>query len=399
MGLRRTSRGSIDLPEVRYEFGTDGDDPVEPGSAAPARLLIAGVVGGLVALWLVSGLASGGSERTQGAAAATATAPVLVVPSPVPTPLPTPVPTPTPAATSSSDELSFVDARAAQIAWSQLSTAGPAHGVAYNSESGLAVLEFATGLVTVIGPDGVGPGGGADEDLALSFGPGEAGLLARTAMGPLVGRGLEGGVLVRVSEDGSSLVVLHARTGEELGRHPIPPGASLRVIDGYGVTAHVPGEGTFVATPERLVLFTSAELLSSNGRVWIERRCERDCSVVLVDPSGGENGERELPESFSEEGSRYVISPNGVYVLRITAQGAGELYLPDSGGIWWVNGSGIGQAAWAPDSSFVAWIDHTADPLLKLMLPERHDWIVVDLELLGAAPPTDGELRVLVTDP
>lgn len=393
MGTGRAARDPGGLPSIEIHVDDADDAPPIAVDEVPAHrnwsvvLAVIAAVLGLAGLWVFSGLAS--NEGPGNVVAAPPDEPAFVVPTSVPTPTPSPIPRPTPNV--------VVETRVSQAAKAELATAGPAHAVAYASGGAIGVVDLSTGDAWTIDPGFVSLSfdvGVAEDARALGLGDADLGTLARIATGELVAVTGDGASLTFAAGLGDVVFDLDLEGRQVSERHDVPAGARLSAIDGYGITAFVEGEGTYVFAGGEPTLFTAGQLVAANDEAWLERRCVQRCQLVLVDARNG--NEQLLPEELAVDDSSYLISPRGDLVLHVAPDGSGELYEAASGSSSWVSSAGIRDPAWAPDSTFLAWIDTTQEPRLKLLSPGGPDVIAVDLELLGAPSPSGGEMTVVL---
>ena len=176
-----------------------------------------------------------------------------------------------------------------------------------------------------------------------------------------------------------------------------PAGASDLIVDGVGALVISPNGATSIATADGLQPFSDHRMLAASGRgSRFELRCldPTACTPVFVDPNATE---RPILADFASLDDSYLISPDDSMILRMTPSGSAEVYFVTTGARAWVIGTGLTEAVFAPDSSYIAWIDTTeADhPLLKFMFPETRDWLAFDPVVLGAGTPADDRLIVL----
>ena len=407
MGMVRR-RGQHGPGAERDPFGIQVDDalgmdrPDARRGETPPWALAAVAVGALALLWLVTSV-TGSDDATVTTQSPTPAGDELVVPSPRPTLAPTPTPTPTP--TPQPTPLSFFEAREADTARAQLATAAAGHTVVYLSEDGVGRLDLDTGLAPPLR---------AEVSNLARFGGGE---LLRGGDGNVYAvRADDLDVVQIVASDqlavvtGPSSIALASGPDAALvsivevvdqvpdwATVPVPAGVEVAAVDGLGIVGYEDGVGSWMATAQGLVLLTDARIVAASAAAWLEQRCQDDdCSLRLV--SRIDATAHELPGSFVMADDRWSVAPDGSGVLRIAPDGSAELYTPADGGLAWVTGAGMVEAAWAPDSSFIAWIDtEQPDPRLKVMRPDRRDWVVVDLGVLGAAAPVEPGLLVLAT--
>ncbi len=381
---------------------TPGHSPDRAGRAQrgmPHWLAAVGGVGALALLWIVTSLTSSDPPpivQTETGPAEVA----LVAPSPPPTPTPTALPAPTP------QPPNFLDSRAASIARGQLASAASGMSVLYISSDGIGQLELSTGdtrtlRTEVTNLSGLGRGSilRATDGLTYAVDPSDLSLVhiaATTGLIATVGTvgDTDAAEFIAFSTAEDQVFVVQLGDVPHFSSVQVPEGASLSAVDTLGVLAYVPDVGTLTATFDGFEFLSEGEVLNASRAAWVERRCVsgEECNVVLVGRSGDE---QILPQRFAGDESAYVVSPDGRMVVRATPEGFGELYLADSGDILFIVSEGMHAPTWAPDSSFIAWIDLANEPALKLMLPDTYDWITARLGVLGDVVPVDSGILVV----
>jgi hypothetical protein len=405
--------GTPDDPERLDPFGleserADGSSTAgDPGSSSALRVAAA-IGAALAALWLVTAIAGGGGGSDQATETA-AEEPALIEPTaaPSPTPTVTPVPTPTVTPVPTPAAGTFLNERAARTIRRQLSSAAPNHSVIYVSADGVGELRLETGEAPPLR---------SEVTNLWSFAGGE---LLRSAAGPVYAVDDRDLGLVHIvatnrlaatmsptmlgfadGESARNVEIVEVGDVPQWSAVPVPAGVALRALDTLGIVAVDTRGATSLATTDGFVALSDHEILAASDTAWIERRCaERadPCPVAVVDRATG--AEHVIPDGIIGPDDTYHVAPDGSAVLITTSDGRGELYQLADGGVRWVNSSGMAAPTWAPDSSFIAWIDLDVEPVFKLLVPERQDWIVVDLDLLGAAAPVEPQLLVIQHPP
>lgn len=176
-----------------------------------------------------------------------------------------------------------------------------------------------------------------------------------------------------------------------------PPGATDLVIDDVGALVVGADGRTWIATADGLRPFSEYNVVAASPTgARLELRCAADdtCAPIFIDAAGSDV---EIPSDFVDLADRYLISPDDSMILRWTPSGSSEVYYAATGARAWVIGAGLFAPAWAPDSSYIAWLDTTdvEHPLLKFMFPASRDWLAFDPLVLGAGAPADDRLIVL----
>lgn len=369
----------------------------------PRWVMVAGGLAALAVLWLVTALTASDQTAVRTEEAEAVDEPVLVAPTPRPTPTSTPVPAAEPTATPEPTPRNFFEAREADTARAQLATAAAGFSIVYVSEDGVGQLRLDTGdapplraEVTNLWRFAGGQLLRASDGRIYAIDGNDLELVHIVATDHLAAVG--GPSTVVFATESSSLNVSIVEVVDDVPRWTrvtTPAGAELRPIDGLGMVAYDPAVGTLLATLDGFELLTTAEIVAASPAAWLERSCVDDaCVLDLV--SRADQARHRLPDSFVHPDDTWSVSPDGDNVLRIELDGYAELYTASLPGVSWVTGEGMVAPAWAPDSSFIAWIDLVQeDPRLKVMRPDRRDWVVVDLGVLGAAAPSDPELLVI----
>lgn len=269
--------------------------------------------------------------------------------------------------------------------------------LAYGTETGIAIVALDTMDVQEIealaGPVDVDPG---TLVLARNGNP----LLVDPA-GPAVTRVDVDGELVINTETGASALFRDGSpataitlAGTQTAWDPVD-GARLVPLEGFGIIAVADEqEGpTRRLTPQGFEPFSKYPVVTANPAGRVEARCESpvSCATMIVERDGQE---WEVDSEFLRLGDSAYLAPNGSTLLRVTPTGYAEMYAPDKGWTAWVIGAGMQDPVWAPDSSFIAWLDMDAGPALKVMFPDTRDWIRVPLDDIGAPLPITAELII-----
>lgn len=388
-------------------FGIEVDNPAfdEPPGAGqtPRWVMVAGGLAALAVLWLVTALTASDQTTVRTEEAEAADEPVLVAPTPRPTPTSTPLPAAEPTATPEPTPRNFFEAREADTVRAQLATAAAGFSIVYVSEDGVGQLRLDTGdapplraEVTNLWRFAGGQLLRASDGRIYAIDGNDLELVHIVATDHLAAVG--GPSTVVFATDAVSPNVSIVEVVDEVPRWTsvtVPVGSELRPIDGLGMVAYDPTQGTQLATLDGFEPLTTAEIVAASESAWLERSCVDDaCVLDLV--SRADQSRHRLPDSFVQSGDTWSVSPDGDNVLRVALDGYAELYTASLPGVSWVTGEGMVAPAWAPDSSFIAWIDVVEEsPRLKVMRPDRRDWVVVDLGVLGAAAPSDPELLVI----
>jgi hypothetical protein len=300
----------------------------------------------------------------------------------------------------------FVETRASGSFRQMLTETAASMGIAYRSGDQLTLLDFARGEIAPMSESAQSRGGPAVElfraadgrtyavdaatrEATLVAGGGYVvetmwpGLVARTAsQGPIIGPG-ERATVGRL--DGSAPQVDVA----------LREGARLLPFPGFGLVL-VSADGSDLVGPGELMHLSDNEIISATPRGWLERVATGGGSALHVIDAESEETRAVLPDAFDQPDADYLISPDGTHVLRIDTDGSSELYSLADGGITWVIADGMQEPRWAPDSSFIVWLDTVAeDAKLKIMFLEPRAWIAVGLAEIGAGLPDGAELVIV----
>ena len=400
-------RGRPRGPDPQHDlFGIEVDnpayDPVPVDGRTPRWLLAAGVAAGLALLWMITALTGSDPSTIRTEEAEAADEPTLVSPTPRPTPTATPTPEPEPTPVPDPTPRNFFEAREADTARAQLATAAAGFSIVYLSDDGVGQLRLDTGdapplraEVTNLWRFAGGQLLRASDGRVFAVDDNDLDLVHIVATDHLAVVG--GPSTVVFATDTASPNVSIVEVVDDVPRWnsvSVPMGTELRPIDSLGMVAHDPGQGSFLATLDGFELLTTGEIVAASDSAWLERTCQTTCSLDLVSRVDGSR--HAIPDSFVHPDDTWSVSPDGDHVLRVTPEGYGELYTASLPGVSWVTGEGMVAPSWAPDSSFIAWIDlEDQDPRLKVMRPDRRDWVVVDLGVLGASAPSDSQLLVI----
>ena len=401
-------RGRPERSEAERDlFGIEVDnpalDPLPTEGPAPRWLLVAGGAAALALLWLVTALTGSDPSTVRTEEAEAADEPVLVAPTPRPTPTATPTPVAEPTATPVPTPMNFFEAREADTVRAQLATAAAGFSIVYVSEGGVGQLRLDTGdapplraEVTNLWRFAGGQLLRASDGRVYAVDNEDLDLVHIVATDHLAAIGGPSTVVFATASDSSNVSIVEVVDDVPRWRSwTAPRGAELGPVDGLGMVAYQTGVGSWLATQGGFELLTPAEIVAASESAWLERICETDpCGLELVSRADGDR--HRLPDSFVHPDDTWSVSPDGDHVVRVTPDGYAELYTVSLPGVSWVTGEGMVAPAWAPDSSFIAWIDLVEeDPRLKVMRPDRRDWVVVDLGVLGASAPTDPQLLVI----
>lgn len=279
----------------------------------------------------------------------------------------------------------------------QLARQSVAASIAYATSDGIAIITMDTLEVLEVsaltGPVDVDPGALV---LATARGP-----LIVDPAGPAVTQVPIDGDLVVNEESGESYVLINGAEGESVVLSggsaeaiETSPDARLISIEGFGVVAIYDEQDgpTAVAAPGGFELLSVHPVITANRAGRVEARCDTpvQCTTVIVD---GDDGEWAVSDDFIRLGDRIHLAPDAAAILRVTPGGYSEVFTAD-GWTSWVSGEGMQDPVWAPDSSFIAWIDLETEPALKVMFPETRDWINVPLADIAAPLPLTAQLVI-----
>lgn len=171
--------------------------------------------------------------------------------------------------------------------------------------------------------------------------------------------------------------------GERLS---VPPNASIIAAQGLGVLVTPEGGGTLAPSLDGFEKLAAGTVVAAIADAWIETTCtsldDIECETVLV----GTESEQTLGLSSDVAlGSALTISPDTAWVLQRDSDDAGVFLDVRSGAASAIDGEIDPAAVWAPDSSYVAWLDEDADaPVLHVAFPDGREPMTVDLSVLGA---------------
>ena len=174
-----------------------------------------------------------------------------------------------------------------------------------------------------------------------------------------------------------------------------PQTVQLVVADGLGLIGleTTPAGGTLIATGAGFEPLSEHRVLDANAGGRLELVCPgvETCGLQVVSTDGGV---WVVPPGFAELADRFVLAPNARAVLRYTPSGYAEIYDVGTQSVSWVTGASMNDAAWGPDSSFVAWVDVLGAPELRVMFVDERDWLSINLSELGIPRPIDSEVVV-----
>ena len=382
---------------------------------------------GLIAAWLVVvgvGRFTAPDEAAQGPLATPSVA-SMTAPLTMATAEPTPVPTPgldRPADAVDAGQLG--SRRGADVQLErlvrQLGRRSSEAILAYRAAEGIVLVDLSAGTAEVIEPfEGAASG---PEAIAVHIG-GDAHPVEFSANDTLLRSNGEVFAIDRtdlrvrlIARDGS-LVVAESRSGslfwvpgQDLqGSAPevisltggttewfrSPQTVQLLVADGLGLIGleTTTAGGTLIATAAGFEPLSEHRVLDANAAGRLELVCPgvETCGLQVVSTGGGV---WPVPPGFAELADRFVLAPNARAVLRYTPSGYAEIYDVGTESVSWVTGASMNDAAWGPDSSFVAWVDVLGAPELRVMFLDAPDWLSINLSELGIPRPIDSEVVV-----
>lgn len=152
-----------------------------------------------------------------------------------------------------------------------------------------------------------------------------------------------------------------------------PVGSERLSVPGLGVIVMPPTGGSYLATAQGYELVTDARVLAASPDRRLEQRCDDDlrCRTALVDSATGAVVDTE--PSFGDTTDTITLSPDGRWILRSGAE-VTILHDTETASTEVLAIEAGGTPRWSPDSSFVAWLDDTADPLaLEFALVGREE--------------------------
>ncbi len=380
----------------------DGDDPSPSGG--PDRSATGGVIGaivaGLVAIVAVVAWMSATSPVEDAPTEPVAADREVTPPGPPVTPEPS-------ESTLDIDAVvEFVETRASGSFRQMLTETAASMGIAYRSGDQLTLLDFARGEIAPLA-ESVRSGSVPTVELFRAADGRTYAVDAETRMATLVAGGgyvvetLWPGLVARTASSGPVIGPgERATVGPLDGSAPqvdvaLREGGRLVAFPGFGLVV-TSADGSELVGPGVMVDLTDNEIVSATARAWLERITTGGGSALQVVDMESEETLAVLPDPFDEPDAQYLISPDGAHVLRIAADGSSDLYSLADGGITWVIGDGMQSPRWAPDSSFIVWLDTVAeDDQLKIMFLEPRTWIAVGLAEIGAGLPDGAELVIL----
>lgn len=174
--------------------------------------------------------------------------------------------------------------------------------------------------------------------------------------------------------------------------YDLSDGDEITAVAHYAFIVNGEGGVSYAVTADGVERLSSHRVITATPTARLELRCENivDCTLVIV----SNDGEATLPQSFSQVGDRYLLSPDGLAIIRWDASGRSELHVPEDS-YTTIVGTGVAHPVWSPDSSFVTWLDLDVEPpRLKTLLHERREWLLWDVSTMGAPDPTGSELII-----
>lgn len=330
-----------------------------------------------------------------------------------PTPARTPRPAPDldlnniPSAVDIDDAVDLVQERAAEAFRRQLTLAAVEMGIVYRSGEQLTLVNFEDGEISAISNELTDPE--APEVELLRAGDGrtyainpetrEATVVATD--GYVVDTMFDGLVTrttgVGTTEPGEVAILEPLAGGPPRSEVALPTGAGRVVLPGVGMVL-VSGSGSKLVGPDELIHLSDNAIVAGNTQIWLEEiRTGPATSRLQIVDFESRQPIAELPEAFASPGDTFVVSPTGSHILRVSLLGVAEFYTVVDGGVSFVTGGGIENATFAPDGSFIAWLDTTGreNPFLQLMFIEpRRAWVSIDLSSIGASIPDGTEVLV-----
>ena len=128
----------------------------------------------------------------------------------------------------------------------------------------------------------------------------------------------------------------------------VPAAYHLLPLDGLGLlaVAQGPSGGTLIAGQDGFEPLSDHRVLTANQAAMLEQVCATpiQCSLVVTEFGGG--SQWTVPDSFGQLGDMYLLSPDGLSLLRITPEGFAEVLLSSDQSVLWVIGSGMEAPVW-----------------------------------------------------
>lgn len=419
---RGTWIGEGDPPE---DFAPVAPSPDTASGMSRDRRLLLGL-GGLVLAWLaVVGLGRLAAPDEIAEAPAPTAAPLVQDAAPTATPVPSAPPTPELEVPAEDVDVAQLGARMGSSVQvermvRQLGRRGSDALLAYRSAQGIVLVDLAAGTADIVEPT-ADPAGYAPEFVVvrtddthdIDLGPGDVLLRAAGQTVAIDRADLD----VRLIADDSSLIVTQTRNDESYwvpgrdlqgqaaevigladGRAEwfrAPHAVQLIVKDGLGLLAvSKAGDGeTMIADAGEFVPLFDDPVLDANANAALLRACSATPCVYRVAEFDAPTTWI-VPSDFIGHSDRFVLAPHGEALLRYTEHGFAEIYDNRDQSVSWVTGASMHDAAWGPDSSFVAWIDLLGAPEIRVMFIDERDWLRIDLDDMGLPRPIGTELVV-----
>ena len=170
--------------------------------------------------------------------------------------------------------------------------------------------------------------------------------------------------LVTTREEGEEIYVGGVLEG--FTRILAAPAGSGRVsVPGLGVLVTPPTGGTFLATVQGYAPFSTGRVVAATPDASLEIRCDDQlvCEAVLVRPGGL----TPVDLSFVDTDGTLLLSPDGVWIVRSDEEGT-ILYEVDGGMTRELSVMSQSLPQWAPDSSFLVWLDGGEAPALEFSM-------------------------------
>ena len=226
---------------------------------------------------------------------------------------------------------------------------------------------------------------------------------------------------VRLFDDGSMIVVVedepvgYVVPGSSLARRAAlvsvlwqdtgesfraPNGFQLFAADGLGLLAvpMSPTGATRIASPAAFVQLSEFRIITANSAARLEQVCvtETDCALSVT---ANETGDAwDVSPNFVRLGDQFVLSPDGLSLVRFSPEGFGELFLSHGPVTTWINGAGVEAPTWSPSSDFIAWLDRVGGNELKLLFPDDRGRITLPLDEWDLPLPISADLLIFERD-